>query len=264
MKRLHSLFNCWLLSTTFIIHFTYKYVSELVHQFLWFSLLLPFLFPSLSRFSLIFIIQVSKGVRRAESISIQYLEHSREDVTSYVKATVVVLVADVLAFAVGQQVCGGRRPAVLVHLDRRLIRAERHQVPPVRAELAQETRRLLHVHHGEVGEDVLVELPRAVHVGARVRAAHRLPAPEPHHHVLRADPARVDRAGFRHGLDSALPRRHPSRDSRRATTLRERNVHRADRGEVRRYYVRRIVPAASYHSRQSRRRPGSGHAASRG
>lgn len=212
MKRLHSLFNCWLLSTTFIIHFTYKYVSELVHQFLLVFSLTPFPSPPPSLtlfFFIIFIIQVSNGVRRAESVSIQYLEHSREDVTSYVKATVVVLVADVLAFAVGQQVRGSRRPAVLVHLDRRLIRAERHQVPPVRAELAQEARRFLHVHHGEVGKDVLVELPRAVHVGARVQAAHRLPAPESHHHVLRADPAGIDGTGIRHELDSALPRRHP-------------------------------------------------------
>ena len=60
------------------------------------------IFLSISLFSLIFYNPRSKGVCRAESVSIQYLEKSREDITSYVKATVVVLVADVLAFAVGQ------------------------------------------------------------------------------------------------------------------------------------------------------------------
>jgi len=89
----------------------------LVHQFQRFFLFF---------FFLIFIICKYRRIHQGGLVQRKYLEESCEDIISYVKATVVVLVADIFAFTIGQQVRGRRGPAILVYLDRHLIGAKRH------------------------------------------------------------------------------------------------------------------------------------------
>jgi len=98
-----------------------------------------------------------------------------------------LLVVQVFALNVLEEVGGSSWPLVPVHLQRGLIRTEGNELFPVWAELPEEARRLLHVDEGEAGEDVGVEATVRVDLSPLVPGSEQLSVVEPHCDVLRRD-----------------------------------------------------------------------------
>lgn len=101
----------------------------------------------------------------------QQHEEALEEPPSDVDRPLVVAVGQDLPLVALQEVLGRLAALVLVDLQRGLVGGEGDEVAAVGGELAQEAGRLLHVDHGEVGEDVLVEDADLVPVGAGLARA---------------------------------------------------------------------------------------------
>ena len=83
-----------------------------------------------------------------------------------------------------QQVTAGRRSSVRVDLQRGLVGRERDEVFAIRAEFPQKARRLLDVDYREVGEHILVKVPRGVEVSSGFFVTEYLTVVKAYHYVL--------------------------------------------------------------------------------
>lgn len=90
---------------------------------------------------------------------------------SDVDRSLVIAVSQDLPLVALQEVLCRLAALILVDLQRCLVGGEGDEVASIGGELAQEAGRLLHVDHGEVGEDVLVEDSDLVPVGASLARA---------------------------------------------------------------------------------------------
>lgn len=97
-------------------------------------------------------------------------EEAFEEFTSDIEGPLVVPVRQGLALLALKEVFRGLASLVFVDLKGSLIGGEGDETAPVGGELTEEAGGLLYIHHGEIGEEVLVEAAHAVPVspeGAR-------------------------------------------------------------------------------------------------
>lgn len=83
-----------------------------------------------------------------------------------VDRSLVVTIGQDLSLVALQEVFCCLATLIFVDLQRGLVGGEGNEVAAIGGEFAQEAGRLLHVDHGEIGEDVLVEDADLVPVGA--------------------------------------------------------------------------------------------------
>lgn len=98
-------------------------------------------------------------------------EEALKEPPADVDRSLVIAVGQDLPLVALQEVFCRLAALILIDLQRGLVRGEGDEVAAIRGELAQEAGRLLHVDHGEVGEDVLVEDTDLVPVGAGLSRA---------------------------------------------------------------------------------------------
>ena len=142
-------------------------------------------------------------VREEAALSVQVLAVGRdagdvqqdkealEEPAADVDGPLVVAVGQNLPLVALQEVLGGLAALVLVDFQRCLVGRESDEVASVGGELSQEARRLLHIDDREVGEDVLVEDPDLVPVGACLARADP-PALQAVNDILVLDSSRFD------------------------------------------------------------------------
>lgn len=117
-------------------------------------------------------------------------EEAFEESASDVERALVIPIGKCFSLLTLEKIFSSLASLILVDFQGSLIRGECNKASSVRGEFTQEAGRLLHVHHCEVGEQVLVEAAHTVPMSSKWTGADPTPF-KPVDHILVLDASRL-------------------------------------------------------------------------